>query len=131
MQAAKLYLGASPLLPIQNHQPITRLTEGRKPAASGADFAAVLAEERQKAVIFSQHAVQRLHERGIAFTEGDLAQLDATIDKMAAKGARESLICLKDAALIVNVPNRTVITAMDGTSARETIFTNIDSAAIL
>ena len=50
---------------------------------------------------------------------------------MAQKGAREALIYLNDVALIVSVANRTVITAMDGASAKDNIFTNIDSAAIL
>ena len=50
---------------------------------------------------------------------------------MAAKGARESLIYMNDLAFVVSVKNRTVITAMDGPSAKENIFTNIDSAAIL
>ena len=56
---------------------------------------------------------------------------DDAVDKMAQKGARESLIYMNDMAFVVSVANRTVITAMDGKSARENIFTNIDSAAIL
>jgi len=34
-------------------------------------------------------------------------------------------------AMVVSVKNRTVITALDEASAKENIFTNIDSAAIL
>ena len=60
-----------------------------------------------------------------------LQKLDDAVDKMAQKGARESLIYMNDMAFVVSVANRTVITAMDGKSARENIFTNIDSAAIL
>lgn len=130
MQAGKLFLGTQPLLPIQDHQAASRLPEERKTAAI-CSFASVLEKEQQRYVRFSQHAVQRLNERGIAFTEGELTQLDAAVEKMAAKGAKESLVCLHDAALIVSVPNRTVITAMDGIGAKESIFTNIDSAAIL
>ena len=47
------------------------------------------------------------------------------------KGARESLIMLRDLALVVNINNRTVITAMDKTRQKEKIFTNIDSTIIL
>jgi flagellar operon protein len=65
------------------------------------------------------------------FSERDLQKLDDTVTKMAQKGARESLIYMNDMALVVSVANRTVITAMDGSSAKENIFTNIDSAAIL
>ena len=41
------------------------------------------------------------------------------------------MILLKETALVVSVKNRTVITAVDEASAKENIFTNIDSAAIL
>jgi flagellar operon protein len=34
-------------------------------------------------------------------------------------------------AFIVSVPNRTVITALDGGSMKENVFTNIDSAVIV
>jgi len=34
-------------------------------------------------------------------------------------------------AFIVSVTNRTVITALDGSSMKENVFTNIDSAVIV
>jgi hypothetical protein len=37
---------------------------------------------------------------------------------------------LDDVAMIVNVPNRTVVTAVDGDQAGSQVFTNIDSAVI-
>jgi flagellar operon protein len=36
-----------------------------------------------------------------------------------------------DIAMVVSIKNRTVITAVDGDSMRENVFTNIDSAAIV
>ena len=72
-----------------------------------------------------------MESRNLDFSEQDLARLDDTVEKMAQKGAKESLIYMKDVALVVSVTNKTVITAMDGASAKENIFTNIDSAAIL
>ena len=59
------------------------------------------------------------------------SRLGDAVNKMASKGARESLIYMNDVALVVSIRNRTVITAMDGMSAKDNIFTNIDSAAIL
>jgi flagellar operon protein len=50
---------------------------------------------------------------------------------VAQKGGRESLIMLGDAALVVSVKNRTVITAMDRGSMQGNVFTNIDSAVVL
>ena len=69
--------------------------------------------------------------RGIDLSDEELSKLDDAVSKMASKGARESLIYMNDVALVVSIKNRTVITAMDGMSAKDNIFTNIDSAAIL
>ena len=38
---------------------------------------------------------------------------------------------MDDLAFIVNVPNSTVITAMDSTNSNEQVFTNIDGAVIV
>lgn len=81
---------------------------------------------------FSQHAAQRLHTRNINLSTAQLNQLQSAVDKAAQKGARESLILLNnDLALVVSIRNRTVITAMDGASIKENVFTNIDSAVII
>ena len=50
--------------------------------------------------------------------------------KAGAKGIRDSLVMVDDLAFIVNVPNHTVVTALDQTQADEKIFTNIDGAVI-
>ena len=72
-----------------------------------------------------------MRARGIDLSDEELSKLDDAVNKMASKGARESLIYMNDVALVVSIRNRTVITAMDGMSAKDNIFTNIDSAAIL
>jgi hypothetical protein len=56
------------------------------------------------------------------------AQLEGAVDSVAQKGGRESLIMMGDAALVVSVKNRTVVTAMDRQSMKGNVFTNIDSA---
>jgi len=81
---------------------------------------------------FSQHAMQRLGSRNIQLSAPQLTQLKQAVDKAAEKGSRDSLVLLnKDLALVVSVTNRTVITAMDGSSIRDNVFTNIDSAIIV
>jgi len=40
-------------------------------------------------------------------------------------------VLTQDAALIVNVRNRTVITALDRSSANGNVFTNIDGAVVV
>jgi len=52
------------------------------------------------------------------------------VEKARQKGGRETLILLGDVALVVSVVNRTVITAIDGESLKENVFTQIDSAVI-
>ena len=56
--------------------------------------------------------------------------VEQAIDRAGAKGSRDSLILMNDLAMIVNIRNRTVITAMEGKDIKENIFTNIDSAII-
>lgn len=82
-------------------------------------------------VKFSAHAQQRLASRGIRLDDSDVKRIGEAVDRAQKKGARESLLVLRDLALIVSVPHRTVITAVDGSSMRENVFTNIDSAVIL
>lgn len=80
---------------------------------------------------FSAHAQQRLAQRNINLNEGDLERLTGAVNRAAQKGSRDSLILLGDVGMIVNVPNRTVVTAMESQEMKENIFTNIDSTVIL
>ena len=128
MADSRIYLQSQPLLPISNSSSVSSSRSSTQHSA--ASFANAL-ETAEKKVSFSQHALQRMESRNLDFSEQDLAKLDDTVERMAQKGAKESLIYMKDVALVVSVKNKTVITAMDGASAKENIFTNIDSAAIL
>jgi flagellar operon protein len=80
---------------------------------------------------FSAHAQQRLESRNISLTTDDVAKMNAMADKAAAKGAKQSLFMMRDVAMVVSITNRTVITAVDQSSMKENVFTNIDSAAII
>ncbi len=82
-------------------------------------------------VNFSAHARARLHSRGVILSESDLQALSDAIDKAQAKGSKESLFLSDDAAYVVSVKNRTVITAFDRENLRDGVFTSIDSAVIL
>jgi flagellar operon protein len=86
---------------------------------------------QQKLLQFSQHAKTRLEQRGIHLRPEQLARIEEAIDKAQNKGAKDSLIVLQDIALIVNVKNRTVVTALDESSMKEHVFTHIDSAIIV
>ncbi|MEW5794882.1 MAG: TIGR02530 family flagellar biosynthesis protein [Candidatus Zixiibacteriota bacterium] len=92
-------------------------------------FSLELASGRE--VVFSKHASQRLHSRGIELTAEQLSRISEAVDKASAKGSRETLILTDDAALVVSVANRTVITAFDREHLREGVVTSIDSAVII
>lgn len=79
---------------------------------------------------WSAHATARLRQRGIEFTPEQHVRLETAVDKAVAKGAKDSLVLLDDAALVVSAQNRTVITALGMHQAKENVFTNIDSAVI-
>lgn len=105
-----------------------------KPA--GPSFSQVLQDQlvtqaAQARLKISGHAQQRLMSRHINLSNDDLQRIGDAVTKAAAKGARESLILTDKAALVVSVPNRTVITAVDKAALKENIFTNIDSAVII
>ncbi|TCP58825.1 flagellar operon protein [Tumebacillus sp. BK434] len=87
----------------------------------------VLAKQQQE-VTFSGHALERLRVRNISLTQDDLKRLGNAIDKVAAKGGRESLVVYKDTAYVISVKNRTVITAVDSAHMTDHVFTQIDSA---
>jgi flagellar operon protein len=80
---------------------------------------------------FSAHATQRLRERQIQFDPETMARMNDAINKADSKGVQDTLVLTDKAALIVSVPNRTVITAMDRNNLAGNVFTNIDGAVII
>lgn len=80
---------------------------------------------------FSAHASQRLKDRKINLDPSMMNKLSEAVDRAEAKGIDDTLVLTKDAALIVNVKNRTVVTALDTGSLSGNVFTNIDGAVIL
>ncbi len=85
---------------------------------------------QQKELKFSKHATNRLNDRNIELSEGQMDRLNEGIEKASKKGINESLVLIDELAFIVNTKNNTVITAMDQTASDENVFTNIDGAVI-
>lgn len=79
---------------------------------------------------FSKHASKRLDERNISLSEEQSERLEAGVQKAGEKGINESLVIMDQLAFIVNVPNQTVVTALDQNESNEKVFTNIDGAVI-
>lgn len=80
---------------------------------------------------FSKHASMRLMERNISLTKEQNDRLESGVQKAVEKGIKDSLVMVDSLAFIVNVPNKTVVTAMDQKETPTNIFTNIDGAVIM
>ena len=110
---------------------IAQATRGsRGAAAPGFDQLLTTKLADAAPVRWSAHAVQRLSQRQIAVTPEMQQRLEGAVDKLAAKGGRESIVLMDRMAFVVSVTNRTVITAVDQDGMRHQVFTNIDSAAL-
>ncbi len=100
-----------------------------------ASFQEILEQQRAgvstQELKFSKHASMRLENRNIHLSEEQRQRLESGADKAQAKGIKESLVLMDSLAFIVNIPNRTVVTAMDQTESTENIYTNIDGAVII
>ncbi len=92
-------------------------------------FSRELANSRQ--LYFSKHAHERLYSRGINLSEDKLNSIADAVDKAELKGSKETLILTDQAAFVVSVKNRTVITAFDKDNLKEGVVTAIDSAVII
>lgn len=104
-------------------------------AAAKASFADALQQARQATepapFKLSAHAEQRVSQRGISMTPAERDRIGDALQQLEASGARDALLLRPDAAFVVNVPNRTIITAMHQTELHRRVFTNIDSALLL
>jgi len=100
---------------------------GKKVGESKNSFESIFETELNK-LKFSNHASKRLESRNIQLSETEMGKLNEAVGKAENKGAKDSLVMMNNTAFIVNVPNRTVVTAMPiGNEAEENVFTNIDS----
>lgn len=85
----------------------------------------------EEPIRLSAHAQQRLEQRQIAFSDEDRQSIRAAVDTLSEKGARDAVLLRTDAAFVVNVPSRTVVTALDQDELHHRVFTQIDSAMLI
>lgn len=93
---------------------------------TGSNFRSIFQEELEK-VKFSSHASKRLELRNIHLSESDITKLNGAVEKAEQKGAKDSLVMMDDTAFIVNIKNKTVVTALPVEHGGDNVFTNIDS----
>lgn len=84
-----------------------------------------------KELSFSKHANKRLQDRNIELNEKEINQINNALNKAKSKGIKESLIIMGDKRFIANVDSKTIITATENKSEKESIYTNIDGAVII
>lgn len=97
---------------------------------AGVSFRQILEEKQAQTteLRFSKHANERLASRNIRLSTEQRERLQGGVDKASQKGIKDSLVMVDNMAFIVNVTNRTVITAVG--EGDDKIFTNIDGAII-
>lgn len=118
---------ASQFTPVQPKSVATQT--GQLPSSSFREiFESKQEAEGLGSLRFSKHANQRLASRNIDLSRSQLERLENGANKAREKGIKESLVMVDNLAFIVNVPSKTVVTAVN--HAEEGVFTNIDGAVI-
>ena len=105
-----------------------RTASAGAPAVPFAEILRQAEQARPEALKFSAHAQTRMQSRHISWGPAEMERLEGAVQRAAGKGARESLVLMDQTALVVSVPNKTVITVVDRDQLKQNVFTNIDSA---
>jgi flagellar operon protein len=102
----------------------------QKSNQTSGDFGKILQDKisEKSEVKFSKHAEMRLQTRNINLTQAQKDKISNAVDRAEAKGVKESLVVMDNLAFVVNVKNRTVITAVNSNELKDNVFTNIDGA---
>ena len=109
----------------------TALNRGRPAATNfGQILSVAFSKSEPQPFKISAHAEKRLQERHLSL-DGPLGKsLAEAFDELGAKGARDSLVVTPHAAFVVNVPSRTLVTALDLSELRDRVITHIDSVSV-
>lgn len=91
----------------------------------------IQAQSPDQGIRLSIHASKRLEQRNMKIDAPELKKIKEGIEKLEQKGGQDSLLITSLGAYIVDVPNRTVVTAVDKESLQESVFTKIDSTIVL
>jgi len=106
---------------------------GRSPARKrAASFLKVLKDvQSETGVSFSKHAEQRLQSWGRELKPEQITRLENAVDLARSKGARTTLVLMKDVAFVVAPQSRKVVTVVPEERMKENVFTSIDSAVLV
>jgi len=116
-----------PFLPAGGIQELERQSKYTPDVNVRTSFDEIFNTELNK-IKFSAHAQNRINSRDILLDDESVERLSGAVEKAEEKGSRESLVIFDDKAFIVNIPSKTIITALDKMQLNSNIITNIDSA---
>lgn len=111
------------------HTPPAYLTAQTKKVATSS-FKEEL-ESVVQPVKISKHADQRIQARNIQIQPEEWQLLEKKMAEAKKMGINDSLVLMKNAALIVSTKNHAVITAMERKEASSQIFTNINGTIVI
>lgn len=123
--------------PIVSGNPRPEQAQKAVTEVSGAEekdsFQSILTDMLRKnsEVNFSKHAVKRAVDHNIELTDESLTRLNEGVKMASEKNLEEPLILVGRTAFLVNIPNNTVITAVDSSDMKGNVFTNIDGTVII
>jgi len=105
-------------------------TGGAQP--QGQSFQELLNQSlKSQPLTFSKHAQQRTEQRGIQLGEEQIERLGSAVNMAQDKGLTQTLVMMDKNAFIVHVPNKVVVTVVDGNESNNAVFTNIDGAVFV
>lgn len=101
--------------------------------AAGTSFNDILQDTIQSGnrLQFSKHANMRLSARDISLSDSQMKRVEDGVLKAKMKGINDSLVIVDDVALVVNIQNKVVVTALGKGQEEGNVFTNIDGAVIV
>jgi len=108
-------------------KPASELQRSQNLQKAGS-FAEILRDRLDADIKISKHAQLRMETRNVSLDEDQRRKLSDAVNRAGAKGIRDTLVVMDQMAFIVNVRNRTVITALNSAEMKENVFTNIDGA---
>ncbi len=87
------------------------------------------AKKEENEIMFSKHASARLNDRNLKLSNSQIRRVEEGIRKASEKGIKDSLVLVDNIALVVNIKNKTVVTAID--NSKDKVYTNIDGAIVV